>query len=122
MADTLANRLRAAEEVLARMAEETPQLPLVQRVLAAIRSFLRPIFKALGVTLELTDAGIIRDYLTPARDYTRRGAKWQLAAGVPAFSRDAGGNASTIYDIGFTLPNGARYVRVTHDATGERYD
>lgn len=122
MADTPANRLRAAEEVLARMAEETPQLPLVQRVLAAIRSFLRPIFKALGVSLELTDAEIIRDYLTPARDYVRRGAKWQLAAGVPAFSRDVGGNASTIYDIGFTLPNGARYARVTRDATGERYD
>lgn len=86
MADTSRNRLRAAEEVLARMAEENPRLPLVQRVLAAIRSFLRPIFKALGVELNLSDAEIIRDYLMPARDFVRRGAGGQATAGVPAFS------------------------------------
>jgi N12 class adenine-specific DNA methylase len=250
MDDTSANRLRAAEEVLARMAEETPQLPLVQRVLAAIRSFLRPIFEALKIKLDLTDAEIIRDFLIPARDFVRRGATGNAPSGMPsgAFRRasrvaiDRGGKATAlvgqdagrgprrgeviversdtgwrvsakgegiadkdvrrallvaqgepaafsrvvvdragnvvplidrdravragevvleesgdgwnlldrgagvtdgmieraklaaddrlpvfsrgqdIYDIGFTLPNGARYARVTRDATGERYD
>lgn len=84
------DRLRAAEEVLARMAEDNPQLPLVQRVLAAIRSFLRPIFQALRIELELTDAELIRDYLIPARDYVRQGSTREQAAGVLAFGRQTG--------------------------------
>jgi len=115
MEDTSRNRLRAAEEVLARMAEETPSLPLVQRVLAAIRSFLRPIFEALGVKLDLSDAEIIRDYLIPARDYVRNGARRAPApAGVPsgAFRRaarvaiDRGGRATAL--VGQDATRGAR--------------
>jgi len=63
-------------------------------VLAAVRSFLRPIFRALGVQLELSDAEIIRDYLMPARDLVRRGVGGQAAAGVPAFARAARDSAA----------------------------
>lgn len=80
-----ADRLTAAEEVLAEMAQTQPEIGFVKRAVAAIRTWLRdnvPGFK----TLTLTDAEIVRSYLLPARGWVERGA----AAGVggrAAFSR-----------------------------------
>jgi N12 class adenine-specific DNA methylase len=63
---------RAAEEVLAYLAQTQPQLSLVQRAIAAIRTFLRehvPGFK----NLELSDAELIRNFILPARQFIEGG-------------------------------------------------
>ncbi len=78
----------AAEEVLAEMAEKTPQLPFVQRAISAIRNFLRthvPGFQS----LRLTDSDIIQAYILPARGWVERGGPGGPGGGV-SFSRDAG--------------------------------
>jgi hypothetical protein len=62
--------LYAAEEVLAEMAQTTPQLGFVRRAIAAIRTFLRD---TLGLKLELTDDEIIRNFILPARGWVVRG-------------------------------------------------
>ena len=60
------DRRIAAEEVLAEMAQSTPEIGFVKRAVAAIRTWLRknvPGFQS----LKLTDAEIISNYLMPAR-------------------------------------------------------
>lgn len=77
------DRLIAAEEVLAEMAETKPEISVVKQVIAAIRAWLReniPYFK----NLELSDAEIIRDYILPARRYVETGGKEQSASDVVA--------------------------------------
>jgi len=82
----------AAEEVLAEMAEKTPQLPFVQRAISAIRNFLRqhvPGFQS----LRLTDNDIIQAYILPARGWVVRGGPGGgPRGGQPVMSRasDAG--------------------------------
>lgn len=76
-----ADRLLAAEEVLAEMAESNPQLSFVQRAIAAIRKFLKDI----GVELELTNNDIVANYLAPAREFVRDSG--QSKSEIPAFSR-----------------------------------
>ena len=66
------DRRMAAEEALAKLAQTNPQLGLVKRAVAAIRTWLQtnvPGFKK----LKMTDAQIIRDYITPAQDFVQRG-------------------------------------------------
>src|SRR5205085_5639927 len=64
-------RTRAAEEVLAYMAQTKPELTLVQRALALIRTFLR---KLPGMSnLQMSDAELIRDYILPARRFVEGG-------------------------------------------------
>lgn len=77
------DRLIAAEEVLAEMAETKPEIGVVKQVIAAIRAWLReniPYFK----NLELSDAEIIRDYILPARRYVERGGAPKSAGDVVA--------------------------------------
>lgn len=65
-------RRKAAEEVLAYMAQTTPELGWVQRAVAAVRSWLRdhvPGFSRMG----LSDAEIIRDFILPARNWVKGG-------------------------------------------------
>lgn len=62
-------RLRAAEELLAEMAQKTPTLGFVRRAVAAIRTFLR----AAGLSLRLTDDELIRSFILPARAFAQRG-------------------------------------------------
>ncbi|CAM4266814.1 Phage MuF C-terminal domain-containing protein [Comamonas aquatilis] len=67
------DRRTAAEEVLAEMAQSTPQIGFVRRAVAAVRTWLRanvPGFKSLA----LTDAELIRNYILPARAWVERGA------------------------------------------------
>lgn len=76
----------AAEEVLAEMAEKTPQLPFVQRAISAIRNFLRqhvPGFQS----LRLTDNDIIQAYILPARGWVVRGGPDGGPGGGLGFSR-----------------------------------
>jgi hypothetical protein len=81
-------RLMAAEEVLAEMAEKTPSIGFVRRAIAAIRSWLRanvPGFEK----LDLSDAEIVRNYLQPARGWVERGrhqVEVPASAQQPAFS------------------------------------
>lgn len=85
------DRLEAAEEVMAEMAQSKPEMGYVKRAIAAIRAFLRknvPGFQKLA----LTDDDIIAQYILPARAFVENGGK--LGADrltfVPAMSRDEG--------------------------------
>lgn len=88
MADE-AQRLQAAEEVLAVMAQETPDIGYVKRAIAIIRTWLRknvPGFK----NMKLTDAEIIENYILPARGWVERGRADAAALDLtPAFSKAA---------------------------------
>lgn len=81
-----AQRLQAAEEVLAVMAQTNQKLGFVKRAIGAIRSWLRRTIPDLFGQMELTDAEIIRDYILPARAFVERGATGKAAGGA-AFSR-----------------------------------
>lgn len=67
-----ASRTRAADEVLAYLAETRPELALVQRAIAAIRTFLRDHIPGFA-NLALSDAEIVRNYILPARGFIERG-------------------------------------------------
>jgi hypothetical protein len=64
--------MAAAEEVLADMAQNKPELGFVQRAIAAIRTWLRDNVTGFG-DLELTDAEIIRSFILPARTHVEQG-------------------------------------------------
>lgn len=93
------DRLSAAEEVLAEMAQTTPEVGFVQRAIAAIRTWLRanvPGFKALA----LTDDEIVRSYILPARGYVTRSdetPQQSLQRALLAFDRSAGGDALPMF-------------------------
>ena len=69
------HRLRAAEELLAEMAERYPDLPagqhsMVRRAVDAVKDALR----AIGVPLHMSDEEIARRFLVPARQWVRGSA------------------------------------------------
>lgn len=76
-----ADRLQAAEEVLAEMAQSKPEIGFVQRAIAIIRGVLR----RLGMDMKLTDDDIIGQYILPARAFVERGKG--TANGKATFSR-----------------------------------
>ena len=85
-----AQRLQAAEEVLAEMAQTRPEIGFVKRAIAIIRTWLRrniPGFK----NMALTDAEIINNYILPARGWVERGrapaSEPAMSGMTPAFSR-----------------------------------
>lgn len=85
-------RLEAAEELLAELAQTQPELSLVRRAIAAIRTWLRKNLPGLG-ELALTDDEIVRSFILPARAYvadgeTARGAG-RAGAGT-TFARQRG--------------------------------
>lgn len=86
------DRLLAAEEVLAEMAEKTPELGWVKNAIAAIRSWLRKHVPGFA-NMKLSDAEIIRDFILPARRYIKDGVGASpefadtVAIDAPAFSR-----------------------------------
>lgn len=67
-----ADRLTAAEEVLAEMAQSTPEIGFVKRAIAVIRAFLRKHVPGFA-QMKLTDADIIQNYILPARAFVERG-------------------------------------------------
>ncbi len=83
------DRRAAAEEVLAEMAQSTPELHFVRRAVAAIRTWLRenvPGFRG----LRLTDDEIIRNFILPARAFVERSAGAAAPRAGFAFSRAEG--------------------------------
>ncbi|WP_280192153.1 PLxRFG domain-containing protein [Delftia sp. PS-11] len=81
-------RRTAAEEVLAEMAEKTPQLHFVRRAVAAIRNWLRAHVPGLK-SWKMSDADIIQAYILPARDFVQRGQGAAAERMEPTFSRGA---------------------------------
>lgn len=80
-------RLYAAEEVLAEMAQNVPTLGFVKRAVAAIRTWLRENVPSLFKNSELTDDEIIRNFIIPARGWVVRGRESGVReAGSTAFS------------------------------------
>jgi hypothetical protein len=77
----IVERRAVAEEILAEMAAEQPELSLVQRAVAAIRQWVREV---LGLDLQLTDADIIAQAILPARDFVERGRRPQLRDRQPS--------------------------------------
>lgn len=77
------DRLIAAEEVLAEMAQTRPELGWVRRAVAYVRQFLRQ----MGVRIGLSDNDIIANYILPARGFVERGGAPLAAAGRPTMSR-----------------------------------
>jgi predicted nucleotidyltransferase len=75
-------RMSAAEELLAEMAQDRPENTLVQKAIAIIRTFLRENVPGFA-SLKLTDAEIIEQFLIPARDFVENGKRGgKGAAGV----------------------------------------
>jgi N12 class adenine-specific DNA methylase len=83
-----ADRLQAAEEVLAVMAQSKPELGFVKRAIAAIRAFLRKNVPGLA-DMKLTDADIVQQYILPARAFVERGGAGAARARAPVLSRGA---------------------------------
>ena len=78
------DRLTAAEEILAEMAQTKPNIGFVREAIAAIRTWLReniPGFK----NLELTDDEIIRSYIVPARNFVERRVPSRSVCSRPAW-------------------------------------
>ncbi len=62
------DRLAAAEEVLAEMAQTTPEIGFVKRAVAIIRSWLRANVPGFS-NMKMTDAEIITNFILPARRF-----------------------------------------------------
>ena len=102
------SRRHAAEEVLAEMAEKTPQLHFVRRAVAAIRNWLRANVPGFG-RLKLSDADIIQGYILPARDFVERGQRTATDRIEPVFSRSDSAAAMPDAIIGSTLGSASKH-------------
>lgn len=80
------DRLIAAEEVLAHLAQTNPRSGFVQRAIAAIRTWLRENIPGFE-NLKLSDGEIINNYLIPAREFVKRGRTVAQGGLAGAFSR-----------------------------------
>ena len=76
------DRLAAAEEVLAEMAQKTPEIGFVKRAIAAIRAF----FRKIGIRMSLSDNDIIANFILPARRFVE-GGNGAVSRGSVAFAR-----------------------------------
>lgn len=63
-------RRAVAEELLAEMAQTSPELDIVQRAIAAVRAFLRDV---MGLPIAWSDADIIAKAILPARRFVEQG-------------------------------------------------
>lgn len=87
--DKQSERRQAAEEVLAEMAQDHPELGWVKRAIAAIRSWLREHVPGFGA-MKFSDAEIISNFILPARAWVKGGEQMTFQRQpVPAFKRDA---------------------------------
>lgn len=78
-------RMHAAEEVLAELAQKQPTNTWVQKAIAAIRTWLRENVAAFR-DLKLSDAEIVRNFIEPARDFVKMGARDAAEAQKPTFT------------------------------------
>lgn len=80
------DRLIAAEEVLAELAQTRPDIGFVKRAIAAIRTWLRQNVPGFN-NLRLSDNELIQNYILPARAWVERGGPGGGGGGLPAMSR-----------------------------------
>lgn len=104
--------LEAAEEVLAFMAQEHPNLTFVQRAVAAIRTWVRENLPSLA-SKEMTDAEVIRNFILPARGFVKRGG--DVNSAVTAFSR---GKTGAVPETNAPGPQGAAQEGATRGNAG----
>lgn len=93
-----ADRLHAAEEVLAFMAQTQPQLGFVRRAIAVISSWLRANVPALA-NMRMSDAEMIQKFILPARAYiekARTEASNDTIPDDPAFMRVNPGQVAAV--------------------------
>lgn len=93
------DRLTAAEEVLAELAQAQPSIGFAKRAIAAIRTWLRKNMPMLN-EMRLTDDEIIRNILIPARRFIERGERLG-SRGRDSFPR------GTVFDDESTTPDTA---------------
>lgn len=98
----------AAEEWLAEIAQDNPQLGFVRRAVAAIRSWLRRNVPAMS-KMRMTDDEIIRELIVPVQRFIKEGPPDGGKGLIPAFRRDQG----------FSRGEGSR-VSVKRNESGER--
>jgi len=110
------DRLIAAEEVLAELAETRPSSTWVQKAVAAIKTWLRENVAAFK-NLTLTDADVIAQFIVPARNFIERGPAAE-AGGTEAlaFQRTKPGKPGA-----FTLPEFGRTGAMI-EAIQDRYN
>lgn len=93
--DKPSDRRMAAEEVLAEMAQRSPNLGWVKKAIAAIKSWLREHVPGFS-KMAMSDAEIIRSFLLPARAFVQHGSKrGNPIGGDAAFSRSTLADAVT---------------------------
>lgn len=85
------DRLQAAEEVLAELAETRPDMGVVRRAIAAIRAWLRANVPGFD-DLRVSNDEVLRRYILPARNFIERGQMDAEREGTPAFGRGQQGN------------------------------
>jgi len=124
-----AERLEAAEELLAELAQTEPDLGLVQRAIAAIRRWLRSNVPMLA-DLALSDAEIVARFILPARAYVVDGAARRSGGGGgsssgqaepgPAFDRrrKAGDDAEGGADSGVSMAGFRAWLEATGPDAG----
>ncbi len=102
------DRLTAAEEVLAEMAQSEPSNSMVTKAVEAVRQALRKLFMALPADMKkmlggiqfvkwvnsLTDAEMIDRFIVPARRFIQSGNN-QEGSGIPVFQRAFHGTPQT---------------------------
>jgi hypothetical protein len=76
--------IRMAEEVVAYMAQKRPDLSFIQRVVAAIKNFLRDHVPGFD-SLNMSDHDIIQKFVLPARQYVEGGGPNGGGEMAPAF-------------------------------------
>lgn len=99
-------RRMAAEEVLAELAQQNPQLGWVQKAVAAIRTWLRERVPGFG-QMQFSDDELVKSFILPARGFVERGRGAAVGGAVPAFSR-----SSALGDALTSAANNVRDVRL----------
>jgi hypothetical protein len=79
-------RRMAAEEVLAEMAQDRPEIGFVRRAVAIVKQWLRKNMPGFA-GMKMSDDEIVSNFLIPARQFIERGRGAQGQQLVPAFSR-----------------------------------
>lgn len=89
-----ADRLMAAEEVLAELAQSRPELGVIRRLVAAIRTWLRDNIPSFA-KMKMTDDELIRKFILPARGFVERGQSPR-----PTFTIMGDEGPETVFSIG----------------------
>ena len=108
-----ADRLQAAEEVLAELAQTKPELGYVKRAISLIRGWLRSNVPGFG-SMKLTDSDIIAQFILPARRFIEgKGGPGggRKAAEIGTSAKNSPSDARFSRSLGESLTTGMNAVR-----------